>query len=192
MKYLKIDLAMLFELSSCKKEDTLPKLSFSQQERAWFIYQVGQKFEFKTASGESMTFLVDSVKNYFSTEYKDPFTSPIAIDEAETYVAHLSANNDFINIAFYKSSLYNSTANKLNQTILWRNVIGQFVEIESIKNQTPLISRVINGVTYKNVSAAIPISDTKYSWTKWKSGYYDQTAGFVELIDGNGVSWTRQ
>src|SRR5688572_17506719 len=100
MKYLILALVISVGLLSCKKEDALPRISFSQQERAWFIYQPGQKFEFKTASGEAITFVVDSVKNYFSTEYKDPFTSPIAVNEAETYVAHLSANNDFINIAF--------------------------------------------------------------------------------------------
>ena len=66
MKYLILALVISVGLSSCKKEDALPRLSFSQQERAWFIYQVGQKFEFKTASAEAITFVVDSLRKHLN------------------------------------------------------------------------------------------------------------------------------
>jgi|SRR5882672_4302071 len=191
MKYLKFITVIILAVSACKKEDSLPKLSFSAEERKWFIYQVGQKFKFKSPAGDSIVFVVDSVIDYFHKEHKYPDTS-IAIGEAETYVAHLTADDDFINIAFYKSSLYNSHPSKLNQTIAWHNVAGQFVEIENIKNQAPFTSTIINNIAYDKVSAAIPASYTQYPWTKWNTAYYDQDYGFIELIDTNGVYWARQ
>jgi hypothetical protein len=191
MKYLKSIIAIFFMLSACKKEDALPRLSFSEHERNWFIYQVGQEFKFKSPTGDSIIFVVDSVIDYFHQERDYPDTG-VVIDEAETYVAHLTASDDFINVAFYKASLYHSDANKLNQTIAWHDVTGQFVEVEAIKDQTPFISKTINEVTYDKVSAALPMSDEQYQWTKWESAYYDQKNGFIELIDINGASWVRQ
>jgi hypothetical protein len=114
------------------------------------------------------------------------------VHDVETYIAHLKANDDFINIAFYKSSIFGSNANKLNQTIAWHNVAGQFVDLENIKDQTPFISKTVGGITYNRVTSAIPTSDVKYSWTKWNYAYYDQKSGFIELIDTGGVSWLRQ
>ena len=192
MKYLKFITIILLATSACKKEDSPPRISFSDEERNWFIYQVGQEFKFNSPTGDSVIFVVDSVKDYFTPEYKDPFTNRVKIDDAETYVAHLTAGDDFINVAFYKSSQYNSDANKLNQTILWHNVAGQFVEIENIKNQAPFTSTIIGNITYNKVSAAIPTSYTQYPWTKWNTAYYDQDYGFIELIDTNGVYWARQ
>jgi hypothetical protein len=191
MKYLKFIAVILVVISACKKEDALPRLSFSAEERNWFIYQVGQEFKFKSPTGDSIIFVVDSVIDYFHQEHNYADTA-VVIDEAETYVAHLTAGDDFINVAFYKSSQYNSDANKLNQTIAWHNVAGQFVEIENIKNQAPFISEIINGVTYSKVSAAIPMSYTQYPWTKWNTAFYDQNSGFIELIDKNGVYWERE
>jgi hypothetical protein len=192
MKYLKFITIILLAASACKKEDSLPRLSFSAEERNWFIYNVGQEFKFKNPTGDSITFIVDSVRDYFSPEYKDPFTNQIKLDDAETYVAHLISGDDFINVAFYKSSQYNSNANKLNQTILWHDVAGQFVEIENIKNKTPFTSEIINSITYNKVSAAIPMSYIQYPWTRWNTAFYDQNFGFIELIDLNGVYWERQ
>jgi len=193
MKYLKFIAVILLAASACKKEqDSLPRLSFSDEERNWFIYQVGQEYKFKNPNGDSINYVVDSVIDYFKPEYKDPFTNLVKVDDAETYVAHLTAENDFINIAFYKSLLYNSHPNKLNQSIGWRNVAGQFVEIENIKNQVPFIGWVINNTTYNKVSAVYPMSYTHYPWTKWITAYYDQNAGFIVLIDKDGIYWTRQ
>ena len=80
----------------------------------------------------------------------------------------------------------------MKQTIRWNNVLGQFVELEAIKTQTPFTSKQINGSTYNKVTQANPLSQTLYPWTKWKSAIYDQNSGFIELIDINGVSWLRQ
>ena len=190
MKYIKFITVILIIASSCKKADTLPKLSFSKEERNWLIYQVGQSFKFKSSNGDSIVFIVDSVRNYFKPEYKDPLNNPVKIGEAEFYVAYMRAADDFINIAFYKEFLYDR--DKLKNTILWLDVIGQFVEIDNIKIQTRFISKTINGKTYNKVSAATPLSDMVYSWTQWESAYYDQEYGFIELIDKNGISWLRQ
>jgi hypothetical protein len=192
MKYLKFITVILLAASACKKEDSLPRLSFSAEERNWFIYQVGQEFKFKSPTGDSIIFVVDSVIDQFKPEYKDPFTNPVEVDQAEAYAAYLKANDDFIDITFYKSSLYSSDATKLNQTIGWHDVAGQFVEIENIKNKTPFTSEIINNITYKKVSAAYPMSYTQYPWTKWNTAFYDQNSGFIELIDVNGVYWERQ
>jgi hypothetical protein len=193
MKYLKFIAVILLAASACKKEeDSLPRLSFSAEERNWFIYQVGQEFKFKSPTGDSIIFVVDSVTDQFKPEYKDPFTNPVEVDQAEAYAAYLKANDDFIDITFYKSSLYNSDATKLNQTIGWHNVAGQFIEIENIKNKIPFTSEIINNITYNKVSAAIPMSYTQYPWTKWNTAFYDQNSGFIELIDINGVYWERQ
>ncbi|HYK45698.1 MAG TPA: hypothetical protein VEV83_11050 [Parafilimonas sp.] len=191
MGYAKFIVAIFFLLCACKKEEAVRRLSFSEQERSWFIYHVGQQFKFKSAIGDSIIFLVDSVIDYFHPEYKYPDTT-VVIDEAETYVAHLTAADDFINIAFYKSSLYLSDASELNETIAWHDVTGQFVEIDAIKSETPFTVKTLNGVTYDKVSAAVPMSDVLYPWTRWESAYYDQKSGFIELIDTSGASWIRQ
>jgi hypothetical protein len=191
MKYLKFIAVILVLISACKKEDAQPRLSFSEEERNWFIYQVGQEFKFKSPTGDSIIFVVDSVTDYFHQEHSCADTA-VLIDEVETYEAHLTAVDDFINVAFYKSSQCNSDANKLNQSIGWHKVAGQFVEIENIKNQVPFIGWVINNTTYNKVSAVYPMSYTHYPWTKWITAYYDQNAGFIILIDINGVYWERQ
>ena len=128
----------------------------------------------------------------FKPEYEDPLTNPVKVDDAEFYVAHLTADDDFINIVFYKSSLYISRPDKLNQTIGWHCAAGQFVEIENIRNQVPFIGWAINNTTYYKVSAVYPMSYTQYPWTKWITAYYDRNAGFIELIDKNGIYWSRQ
>jgi len=193
VKYLKFIAFILFVASACKKEeDSLSRLSFSDEERKWFIYQVGQKFKFKNQAGDSIVYVVDSVNDYFAPEYQDPFTNPVKVDDAETYVAHLTADDDFINIAFYKSSLYDSKPNKLNQTIGWHKVAGQFVEIENIKNEVPFTLMMMHNILYNKVSAVYPTSYTQYPWTKWITAYYDQNSGFLELIDKDGFSWYRQ
>ena len=66
MKYLKFIVVILLVASACKKEeDSLPRLSFSDEERNWFIYQVGQEYKFKNPAGDSIVYIVDSVIDYF-------------------------------------------------------------------------------------------------------------------------------
>jgi hypothetical protein len=191
MKHLKFIL-IVFLASACKKEDALPRLSFSESQRSWFIYQVGQQFKFKNPTGDSITFTVETVSDSFRIEHKGSPSDDVAVANVENYIAYLSGVDDFINIAFYKSSLFPSDADKLNQTIAWHKVTGQFVEFDNIKNQTPFISKIINGITYNKVTAATPMSNTNDPWTRWKNAYYDQEHGFIELIDTSGVSWLRQ
>lgn len=198
MKYtLLLSFIFLF-VSGCKREDTQPRLAFSKEERKWFIYQRGQEFRFKNPTGDSIVFTVDSVCNYFSTEYGGTINNPVELGNGEFYEVYLSGNddanpiNDFIYITFYKDLQLNSRADKMQQTITWHKVIGQYVEIENIKNQATLVSRTINNITYNKVSAAVPTNDLPAPWTKWEGAYYDQQSGFIELIDTSGTSWLRQ
>ena len=192
MKYLKIIAFFLFTLTACKKENTLPTLSFSAEESKWFIYQIGQSIKLKNALGDSVTYSVTSIRQDFKPEYKDPFTNRVEIGTTEFYQVDLRGPVDSIFIYFYKEFQYSAYPDKMKQTIRWNNVLGQFVELEAIKTQTPFTSKQINGSTYNKVTQANPLSQTLYPWTKWKSAIYDQNSGFIELIDINGVSWLRQ
>ena len=192
MKCLQLIPVLILLLASCKKEETNPKLSFSAEERKWFIYQNGQTIKFKNQAGDSLVYLVTNVRNEFKAEYKDPLTNPIEIGVTEFYSANLNSNTDSIFIYFYKEIQYNSDPNKMRQTIRWNNALGQFVELEAIKNLTPFTFMTINNVTYNRVTKASPITQTSYSWTIWQSANYDQHFGFIELIDSNGNLWLRQ
>lgn len=192
MKCLKLIACFLFTLSACKKENKLPTLSFSSEEKNWFIYQVGQSIKFKNALGDSVTYSVSSVRDDFKKEYKDPFNNSVEIGTTEFYQVDLGGPIDSIFIYFYKEFQYSANPDKMQQTIRWNNVLGQFVELEAIKTQAPFTTKTINGITYNRVTQANPISQTLYPWTKWKSAIYDQLYGFIELIDVNDVSWLRQ
>jgi hypothetical protein len=79
-------------------------------------------------------YFVTNVRNDFKQEYKDPLTNPVEIGMAEFYSADLKSNTDSVFIYFYKEFQYNSDPNKMRQTISWNKAIGQFVELEAIKN----------------------------------------------------------
>ena len=192
MKYLKLLPILIFLFGSCKKEAANPTLSFSANERKWFIYQNGQSIEFKNSAGDSLVYVVTNVQDAYKPEYKDPFTNPVEIGRTEFYSATLAANTDSIFIYFYKEFQYNSDPNKMRQTIRWNSVVGEFVELEAIENATPFTEQTINNVTYNKVTKASPVSQTTYPWTFWQMANYDQQFGFIELIDKNGNSWLRQ
>ena len=192
MKYFKLIVFCLIILSACKKENKLPTLSFSSEERNWFIYQTGQSIKFKNALGDSVTYAVTSVRDDFKKEYKDPLYNSVEIGTTEFYQVDLRGPVDSIFIYFYKEFQYSADPGKMKQTIRWNNVLGQFVELEAIKTEAPFTTRTINGIMYNRVTQANPVSQTLYPWTKWKSAIYDQNYGFIELIDNNAVSWLRQ
>ncbi len=179
-------------LASCKKEKTNPRLSFTAEERKWFIYQNGQSIKFKNTAGDSLQYFVSNVRNEFKAEYRDPFTNPIEIGMIEFYSANLKSNTDSIFIYFYKEIQYNSDPNKMRQTIRWNNARGQSVEFEAIESLTPFTSITINNFTYDKVTKASPKTQTSYPWTIWESANYDQQFGFIELREINGNSWLRQ
>ncbi|HKC35313.1 MAG TPA: hypothetical protein VKB95_04595 [Chitinophagaceae bacterium] len=192
MKFVTLLLGLLGILTACKKEATLPTLSFSTEDRKWFIYQIGQTIKLKNASGDSVVYTVTSVRNDFKSEYIDPLTNPVKIGTTEFYQVDLNGPTDSIFLYFYKEFQYSSNSNKMKQTIRWNSMLGQFAELEAIQTQSSFIIKTINGVTYNKVTQATPSSQTSYPWTKWKVAYYDQSSGLIELIDINGGSWLRQ
>ena len=179
---------------SCEKEDMPPRLRFTTEERQWFIYEKGQQFKFKNDSGDSLVFTVTNVEHkYNAPEYRlrdTTFSEIVALNE--TYLAKLESQNDSIIIFFYKELQFEHQPDKMKQTIRWNTIKNQFVELSAIKDHSPFSSRSVNGVTYTHVTLALPVTQDVYSWTKYDHAYYDQKAGFIEIIDLNGVSWKRQ
>jgi hypothetical protein len=180
-------------IASCKKEDVPARLRFTAQERQWFIYEKDQQFKFKNDFSDSLVFTVTKVEhNYNAPEYSlydTTFTRIVALNE--TYLAKLNSQNDSIIIYFYKELQFEHQPDKMKQTIRWNSVKNQFVELSAIKDHSPFSNRIVNGVTYAHVTQALPITQDVYSWTKYDYAYYDQKAGFIEIIDLNGVSWKR-
>jgi hypothetical protein len=191
MKYL-LPILLVSFLMACKKEQGLPQLSFTNEERQWMIYQTGQQFKFKNDQGDSLVYTVTNVEhNSHTPQYKD--TSWAIEAYTESYYAKLDAGNDSIIIYLYKYWLQTSYRdnNKLKQFIRWISVKNQNVELAAIESNAPLTSRTVNGKTYTRVTAALPPWDMVYPFTKFDRAYYDQQSGFIEIIDLNGVSWKR-
>jgi hypothetical protein len=181
---------LIFVFIACKKEkDELPHLTFTKEEKEWMIYEAGQEFKFRNDNGDSLVYMVTEVRHDTHTpEYIDTTWVPVAYNES--YYAKLTNANDSIIIYFYKaSSMYDP--HKLRQTIRWHGIKNQFVKLAAIENNAPFTSRMINGKTYSFVTPAIPLTDDVAPWTLYDKAYYDQKAGFIEIIDLNGVSWKR-
>ena len=190
MKHLIPTIALAFFLFACKKEQGLPQLSFTNEEKQWLIYQTGQQFKFKNDQGDSLVYTVTNVAhNSHKPQYKD--TNYTVEAYTESYYAKLAAENDSIIIYLYKYWEYSSDRDKLRQTIRWWRVKNQFVKLAAIENNAPFTSRTVNGITYTKVTEALPPWDTVYPWTLFDKAYYDQQSGFIEIIDLNGVSWKR-
>ncbi|HEX8332091.1 MAG TPA: hypothetical protein VF622_05685 [Segetibacter sp.] len=184
-------LIVLIGIFGCKKENQFSRLQFTTAEKEWLIYQQGQQFKFKNSSGDSLIYSVTKVEHTYDTrEYTDTSFSKVA-SLRETYFAKLESSNDSIIIYFYKASQFGYDPNKMQQTIRWRSVKNQFVELSAIKDRIPFDNRTINGVTYTRVTQALPLTQTTYSFTRFDYAYYDQKAGFIEIIDLNGISWKR-
>ena len=189
MKYL-IPILLISFLTACKKEQGLPQLSFTNEERQWMIYQTGQQFKFKNDQGDSLVYTVTYLAhNSHEAEYKD--TSYTVVAYTESYYVQLTAADDSIVIILYKEWQNNTEPNKLKQFIRWVGVKNQNVRLAAIYYNAPFTSRIINGKTYTTVTEAFPPFNTVYPFTKFDRAYYDQQSGFIEIIDLNGVSWKR-
>lgn len=191
MNYL-IPIIVVTFLMACKKEQGLPHISFSDEERQWMIYQAGQQFKFKNDQGDSIVYTVTNVEhNSHTPEYRD--TSWAIVAYTESYYAKLAADNDSIIIYLYKEWGWENNPDryKLRQTIRWIGVKNQFVRLAAIENNAPFTSRTVNGKTYTRVTDAFPPWDIVYPFTLYDRAYYDQRSGFIEIIDLNGVSWKR-
>jgi hypothetical protein len=71
MNYL-LPIIVLSFLMACKKEQELPHLSFSEEEKQWMIYQAGQQYKFKNDQGDSLVYTVTNVEhNSHTPQYRD-------------------------------------------------------------------------------------------------------------------------
>jgi hypothetical protein len=189
MKYL-LPILLVFFLMACKKEQGLPQLSFTNEDKQWMIYETGQQFKFKNDQGDSLVYTVTYLAHdTHDAEYKD--TSYTVVAYTESYYVQLTAADDSIVIILYKQWHNNPEPNKLRQFIRWVRVKYGGVILGAIYYNTPFTSRTVNGKTYTRVTEALPPQDIVDPFTKFDRAYYDQQSGFIEIIDLKGVSWKR-
>jgi hypothetical protein len=188
MKYL-LPIAILVTLLACKKEtQNIPHLTFTPEDKKWFVFKAGQQLIFKNDQGDSLVYRVTLIeKNNFTPEYADTSRNIVAYSEA--YNVQLRSATDSINIYFYKE--LKPDPNKLRNTILWTTMRGQVIYLAAIEHNASFNQKTVNGLTYTTVTTVVPSSDAVDPFTRFDKAYYDQGAGFIEIIDMNGVSWKR-
>lgn len=191
MKHL-LSITFIVILFACKKEyyDPIPHLKFTAEDKKWFTYGIGRQLKFKNDKGDSLVYTVTSIEyRSITPQYKD--TTRAIEAYTESYQVKLASGNDSIRIYFYKEYSHFNDPDKMLQTILWPAMRGQFVKLAAIEYNASFVYKTVNGITYTTVTPAIPDSDQIDPWTKWDKAWYDQGAGFIEIIDLNGVSWKR-
>lgn len=191
MKHL-LPIVLIVIVGACKKEyyDPIPRLKFTQEEKKWLTYGPGQQWKFKNDKGDSIVYMVTSMESRsFTPQYKDTTWAIEAY--TESYEVKLTAATDSIRLFFYKEYSKYNDPEKLRYTILWPGMRGQFVKLAALEYNASFNYKTVNGITYTTVTPAVPSSDQITPWTKWDKAWYDQGAGFIELIDLNGISWKR-
>jgi hypothetical protein len=181
-------------LTGCKKSETIPTLTFSSDNRNWFIYDVGQQFSLKDSLGHSITYTVKTVSDSLRGEYlfHSSDSSWQLVARSETYSTTLYSDVDSIHIAFYRQFIGAMDDNTLNSTILWVNFKSQFPGLDALTNGTSFTTLSINNFTYSAVTSMMPTNQESDSWAFWTSGLYDQKFGIIEMTDTSGTRWLRQ
>ena len=189
MKHL-LPIAIFITLLACKKEtDNIPRLTFTQVEKKWLTYGIRDEWKFKNDHGDSIVYRVTSIQHSnFRPEYRD--TSRVIAAYSESYDVKLKSATDSINIFFFKE-FQSLDPNKLRLTILWTTMRGQVIYLAATEYNASFNHKTVNGLTYTTVTSTVPDPDGVYPFTRWDKAYYDQGAGFIEIIDMNGVSWKR-
>jgi hypothetical protein len=194
MKYILILPFVVLMFWGCKKEETVPTLTFSSEDRNWFIYEVGQPFTLKDSLGHSITYTVKAVTDSMRGEYlfHSSDSSWQLIARSEIYIATFYSDVDSFHIAFYKQFIGATNYNMLNFTFLWIRFESQFPELDVLENGTSFTTLKINNFTYNSVTSMIPTIPGIDPWTVWTSGLYDQKFGIIEITDTSGTRWWRQ
>ncbi len=194
MKYISTLLLIVLMFSGCKKDETIPTLTFSSEDRNWFVYDVGQQFTLKDSLGHSISYTVKTVSDSMRGEYqfRSSDSSWQLVARSETYDATLYSDVDTIRIAFYKQFIHATNYNILNSTILWIRFQSQFPGLDAFKNGTSFTTVRVNNFTYNDVTSMIPDVQGPEPWTVWTSGLYDQKFGIIEVTDTSGIRWLRQ
>lgn len=188
MKHL-LPITILVLLFACKKEtESKPHLTFTKEDKKWFTYNVGYEWKFKNDRGDSLVYRTTSIReNNYRPEYTDTVGTIAAY--AETYDVQLRSGTDSINLYFFKE--LKPDPNKLQLNILWTTMRGQVIYLSAIKDNASFNQKTVNGLTYTTVTPTVTGSDQVNPFTRFDKAYYDQGAGFIEIIDMNGVSWKR-
>ncbi|MFL5746644.1 MAG: hypothetical protein ACJ751_18350 [Niastella sp.] len=195
MKFL-LPIIILVTLFACKKEKekvdnkkATPHLTFTQENKKWFIYFPGQDWKFKNDKGDSMVYKVMLIEqNFLQPEFRDTTSTIIAY--TQSYKVTLKSADDSIVVYFYKEYQSNDP-DKLRCNILWTSMKGQLLNLAAIENNASFNQKTVSGLTYTTVTPAVPSSDMVDPFTRFDKAWYDQGAGFIEIIDMNGVSWKR-
>ena len=194
MKYI-LALPLLVPMfSGCKKDETIPTLTFSSEDRNWFIYDVGQQFTLKDSLGHSITYIVKTVTDSLRGEYQfqSSDSSWQLVARSEIYDATFYSDADSFHIAFYKQFMHAAFYHILNSSILWIRFESQFPQLDVLENGTSFTTVRVNNFTYNNVTSMIPDVQGLEPWTVWTSGLYDQKFGIIEITDTSGARWLRQ
>ena len=194
MRYILTLLLIVLMLSGCKKSEAIPTLTFSSEDRNWFIYDVGQQFTLKDSLGHSISYTVNTVSDSLRGEYqfRSSDSSWQLVARSETYDATLYSDVDTIRIAFYKQFILATNYKIMNSTILWIRFQSQFPGLDALKNGTSFSTVRVNNFTYNHVTSMIPDVQGPEPWTVWTSGLYDQKFGIIEITDTSGTRWLRQ
>ena len=194
MKYVLTLSLLILMFWGCKKDEAIPTLTFSSEDRNWFIYDVGQQFTLKDSLGHSITYTVKTVTDSLRGEYQFRISDSSwqLVARSEIYIATFYSDVDSFHIAFYKQFLGSSDYNILNSTILWIRFESQFPELDMLANGTSFTILKINNFTYRHVTGMIPTIPDSDPWTFWTSGLYDQKYGIIEITDTSGTRWLRQ
>ena len=189
MKHL-LPLAILVTLLACKKEtESTPRLTFTQEDKKWFTYHIGNEWKFKNDRGDSLVYRVTQIEKLnFNPEYIDSFRTIVAY--SETYYVKLESATDSIKLFFFKE-LRSIDPDKLQCNILWVTMRGQLINLAAIKDNASFNQKTVNGLTYTTVTPTTSTPAGVAPFTRFDKAYYDQGAGFIEIIDMNGVSWKR-
>jgi hypothetical protein len=194
MKYVLTLSLIVLMFSGCRKDETIPTLTFSSEDRNWFIYNVGQQYTLKDSLGHSITYTVKTVSDSLRGEYQfhSSDSSWQLVARSEIYIATLYSDVDSIRIAFYKQFINATFYHILNSSILWIRFESQFPGLDVLTNGKSFTTLSINNFTYNDVTGMIPATQESDSWTFWTSGLYDQKFGIIEITDTNGIRWLRQ
>ena len=194
MRYISTLLFIVLMFWGCKKDETISTLTFSSEDRNWFIYDVGQQFTLKDSLGHSISYTVNTVSDSLRGEYqfRSSDSSWQLVARSETYDATLYSDVDTIRIAFYKQFILATNYKIMNSTILWIRFQSQFPGLDALKNGTSFSTVRVNNFTYNHVTSMIPDVQGPEPWTVWTSGSYDQKFGIIEITDTSGTRWLRQ
>lgn len=172
-------LTLIFcSLSSCKKEETIPTIYLTDDDKAWNIYHVTDTFKFINDYGNIRKYVVTNIETGIT-----PYTNfSYRIENYHEYISidlNRPDTTDPINIYIVRG--YNQTSpSKFEIFCNWPNLWG-FMDI----NTTGTLSLTVNNINYTNVG----LRETVNNGPKV---FYQKQYGIIRFDEANnGTVWGR-